>query len=187
MADMDSMSVWRVASGGSELGMAWRDAVARRIMRSPTCTPYDGLVADQAAPLACQPTRPGAPFASGDTCGPGRTPRRWRASTCLRDHLLAQARHAGGSAIGPSAAPGPLRRRARLVQAAAERIPGGVSHGSAQSPTTRPSWPGPRTTRQGARRRRAGGAGSTPRRRASNARSTGGGFPLEGAQSAMSV
>lgn len=62
MADMDSMSVWRVASGGSELGMAWRDAVARRIMRSPTCTPYDGLVADQAAPLGLSADAPGRPF-----------------------------------------------------------------------------------------------------------------------------
>jgi 2-haloalkanoic acid dehalogenase type II len=51
-AVMNSLGIWSASAGGDQgRGLAWRDAVTRRIVASPTYVPYEELVADAAAEL----------------------------------------------------------------------------------------------------------------------------------------
>lgn len=51
MATMDSISTWSVAAGDRERGLAWRDAVTDRMLRSGRYRPYGDLVEEAAAEL----------------------------------------------------------------------------------------------------------------------------------------
>ena len=48
MAVMNSVAVWSTAAGDERRGLAWRDAVTRRMAASPTYAPYEELVIDAA-------------------------------------------------------------------------------------------------------------------------------------------
>jgi 2-haloalkanoic acid dehalogenase type II len=50
---MNSLAIWSAAAAGSDQrrGLAWRDAVTRRMVASPAYVPYEELVADAAAEL----------------------------------------------------------------------------------------------------------------------------------------
>ena len=50
-AVMNSLAIWSAAGGDERRGLAWRDAVTRRIVAAPTYVPYEELVADAAADL----------------------------------------------------------------------------------------------------------------------------------------
>jgi 2-haloacid dehalogenase len=50
-AVMNSLAIWSATAGDERRGLAWRDAVTRRIVASPTYVPYEELVADAAAEL----------------------------------------------------------------------------------------------------------------------------------------
>lgn len=58
MATMDSISTWSAAAGGRERGLAWRDAVTRRMIEAGRYEPYDDLVIAAAAQLRLQPDAP---------------------------------------------------------------------------------------------------------------------------------
>ncbi len=49
MAVMNSLAVWSTAAGDERRGLAWRDAVTRKMAASPTYVPYEELVAGAAA------------------------------------------------------------------------------------------------------------------------------------------
>jgi 2-haloalkanoic acid dehalogenase type II len=51
MATMDSISAWSAAAGDRETGLAWRDAVTDRMLRSGRYRPYRDLVEEAAAEL----------------------------------------------------------------------------------------------------------------------------------------
>jgi 2-haloacid dehalogenase len=51
MAVMNSPAVWSAAAGGERRGLAWRDAVTRRMAASATYVSYEELVVDAAAEL----------------------------------------------------------------------------------------------------------------------------------------
>jgi 2-haloacid dehalogenase len=51
MAVMNSLAIWAVAAGDERHGLAWRDAVTRRMAASRTYVPYEELVAGAAAEL----------------------------------------------------------------------------------------------------------------------------------------
>ncbi len=55
MAVMNSLATWTTAAGDQGRGLAWRDAVTRRIAASPTYVPYEELVAGAAAELGLPP------------------------------------------------------------------------------------------------------------------------------------
>jgi 2-haloacid dehalogenase len=48
---MNSLASWSTAAGDERRGLAWRDAVTRRMAASSTYMPYDELVVDAAAEL----------------------------------------------------------------------------------------------------------------------------------------
>jgi 2-haloacid dehalogenase len=50
-AVMNSHAIWSAAAGDERRGLAWRDAVTKRIVASPSYVPYEELVADAAAEL----------------------------------------------------------------------------------------------------------------------------------------
>ncbi|HEX2884615.1 MAG TPA: HAD-IA family hydrolase [Candidatus Limnocylindria bacterium] len=56
MAVMDSPAVWALAAGDAERGMAWRDAVTARMVRSGRYRPYEELVASEARALHLPPS-----------------------------------------------------------------------------------------------------------------------------------
>lgn len=49
MAVMNSLAIWSTAAGDPRRGLAWRDAVTRRVVASPTYVPYEELVVGAAA------------------------------------------------------------------------------------------------------------------------------------------
>jgi 2-haloacid dehalogenase len=49
MAVMNSLAIWSTAAGDPRRGLAWRDAVTRRIAASPTYVPYEEQVVSAAA------------------------------------------------------------------------------------------------------------------------------------------
>jgi 2-haloacid dehalogenase len=51
MAVMNSLAIWSTAAGDERRGLAWRDAVTRRMAASPTYVPYEELVVGAAAEL----------------------------------------------------------------------------------------------------------------------------------------
>lgn len=51
MAVMNSLAIWSAAAGDERRGLAWRDAVTRRMAASPTYVPYEELVVGAAAEL----------------------------------------------------------------------------------------------------------------------------------------
>jgi len=51
MATMDSISTWSSAAGDRELGLAWRDAVTKRMIAAGRYVSYDDLVVAAAAEL----------------------------------------------------------------------------------------------------------------------------------------
>ena len=51
MAVMNSLAVWTSAAGGERRGLAWRDAVTRRMTGAPAYVPYEELVSDAATEL----------------------------------------------------------------------------------------------------------------------------------------
>lgn len=55
MATMNSISTWSSATGDPERGLAWRDAVTRRMIDAGRYVPYDDLVIAAAAQLRLQP------------------------------------------------------------------------------------------------------------------------------------
>jgi 2-haloacid dehalogenase len=50
-AVMNSHAIWAAAAGDERRGLAWRDAVTKRIVASATYVPYEQLVADAAVDL----------------------------------------------------------------------------------------------------------------------------------------
>jgi 2-haloacid dehalogenase len=48
MATMDSISVWALAAGDRDRGLAWRDLVTERMIAAGRYTPYESLVAEAA-------------------------------------------------------------------------------------------------------------------------------------------
>jgi len=58
MATMDSMSTWSSAAGDRERGMAWRDAVTRRMIVAGRYVAYDDLVIAAAGELHLPPDAP---------------------------------------------------------------------------------------------------------------------------------
>src|SRR5687768_15457375 len=51
MGVMNSIEVWTAAAGDPQLGLAWRDAVTRRMVASPRYRPYLDLVGEAAAEI----------------------------------------------------------------------------------------------------------------------------------------
>lgn len=51
MATMQSVDVWAAGAGDGDRGLAWRDAVTRRMIEAGRYVPYEGLVAEAAAEL----------------------------------------------------------------------------------------------------------------------------------------
>lgn len=61
MATMDSVATWTSAAGGDrERGLAWRDAVTRRMIEAGRYVDYDGLVDGAAFALGLPPGAPSA-------------------------------------------------------------------------------------------------------------------------------
>jgi HAD superfamily hydrolase (TIGR01493 family) len=58
MAVMNSLEVWAVAAQDRDRGLAWRDAVTRRMAATTSYVPYEGLVAEVAAEIGLAPGAP---------------------------------------------------------------------------------------------------------------------------------
>lgn len=56
MAVMNSLEVWSAAAGGAGRGLAWRDAVTRRMVAAKAYIPYEALIAEAAQELGLPPT-----------------------------------------------------------------------------------------------------------------------------------
>ncbi len=78
MATMDSMRTWADAAGGRDAGLAWRDAVTDRMIRSGRYRPYGELVVEGAAEVGLDDE------AAGRLEGAWRAMKPWPDAGALR-------------------------------------------------------------------------------------------------------